>query len=285
MTNPISFLISLCFLFPLFFNAAILHGLGLNSVSAACELSYRDRNKIYNYSLASPLSKFPHGILSEDGFYKVAANGTVVWFQLCDTMLFNHDPPSCVDCRACGGPSHCGMGCSALAANYVGGYPVCDTLGHPSTTVVHLIDAKEPYKGVIVKMSSSQPKANCSLVVSVICDSRVNGPLTLHRVGTCDYSTELRHPAGCANIISSGGKGWGWFGIFIIIVVCLLGAYLLAGAVYRYFFLNIRGIDVIPNLEFWASLPHKIQHLFMSIVRRFRGPSEGYRSSYSPVNF
>ncbi|GMP23540.1 hypothetical protein CsSME_00001091 [Camellia sinensis var. sinensis] len=78
---------------------AILHRLSLNSVSAICELSIVDHNKLYNYSLASPSPKFPHGVLSEDGFYKVAVNQTVLWFQLCDAMIFNHDPPTCIDCE------------------------------------------------------------------------------------------------------------------------------------------------------------------------------------------
>ncbi|KAJ0553218.1 hypothetical protein HanRHA438_Chr08g0346331 [Helianthus annuus] len=52
-----------------------------------------------------------------------------------------------------------------------------------------------------------------------------------------------------------------------------------------FLYLGIRGIDIIPNLEFWASLPHRVRNSFTSLVRRFRGPSQNYRSSYSPVDF
>lgn len=45
----------------------ILHRVSLESVSALCELSVKDKNKVYYYSLASPVRNFPHGILSEDG--------------------------------------------------------------------------------------------------------------------------------------------------------------------------------------------------------------------------
>lgn len=90
------------------------------SANATCQLSFEQNNKLYNYSLTAPIRNFPHGILSEDGFYKVAANGTVLWFQLCDAMIFNHDPPTCIDCKDCGGNSRCGMGCSALVANIIG---------------------------------------------------------------------------------------------------------------------------------------------------------------------
>lgn len=258
----------------------------LSSASAICDFSITDRNKLYNFNLASPLRNFPHGVLSEDGFYKVEENETVLWFQLCDVMAFNHDPPKCVDCPDCGGPSHCGMNCSALVANNIGGYPVCTTIGHAKSISINIIDKENPLMGVIVKMSNSGQAHNCSLTVSVICDaSGVQGPYSLNRTGTCDYATELKHPSGCAEVANINAKGWGWFSTLILIIVCLFGAYLLAGAVYRYFFLGIRGIEVIPNLESWISLPQRTQSFFASLVRRFRGPSQGYRSSYSSVNF
>lgn len=208
--------------------------------------------------------------------------------QLCGSMIFNHDPPLCVGCKNCGGQSRCGMGCSALVSNKIEGYPVCTTLGHPATasTRVDVLDKKSPDKGIIVKMTNSFLKHNCSLSVSVICNSNgVKGPQRLEKVGSCHYTTELKHPLGCAKVIYSHGNGLGWFGTFFIIILCLFGAYLLAGAAYRYFFQHVRGIDVIPNLEFWASIPHRIQSLYHSLMWRIRGPSQGYRSSYSPVDF
>ncbi|CAA0834430.1 Unknown protein [Striga hermonthica] len=263
----------------------ILRRVSPDSVSPLCELSFKDRNKVYHYSLASPVRTYPHGILSEDGFYKVAINGTLLWFQLCSSMIFNHDIPLCVDCKDCGGQSRCGTGCSALVSNKYGGYPVCTTLGQPSSTLIDIRDKKSPHAGITVKVTNSGPKHNCSLSVSVICNSNgVQGPRTLEKVGFCDYNTELKHPLGCAEVISSKGSGFG-FGTFMILILCLFGGYILAGAIYRYFFLHVRGIDVIPNLEFWASLPHRAQSLYHSLIRRVRGPSYNHRSSYSPVNF
>ncbi|KAK2636479.1 hypothetical protein Ddye_031271 [Dipteronia dyeriana] len=255
-------------------------------VAAVCEYSFIENGKLYSYSLASPLREFPHGILSEDGFYKVAVNETVLWFQLCDGMIFNHDPPRCVDCLDCGGPSRCGSECSALVANNIEGYPVCTTIGHVSATDINVMDKQNPHKGVIVKVSSNGAKHNCSLSVSVICDSNgIQGPQSFEKSETCAYATVLQHPSGCAKIASVVGGGWGWFGTFITIIFCLFGSYLLAGAAYRYFSLGVHGVNVIPNLDFWTTLPHRIQSFFASLVRRFRGPSEGHRSTYSRVNF
>ncbi|CAI9295862.1 unnamed protein product [Lactuca saligna] len=268
-------------------NLSILYGLGLvHSLSTICEFSITQENKFYSYSLASPSETFPHGVLSEDGYYKVSSNGTVVWFQLCDGMIFNHDPPRCFDCWDCGGTSRCGMGCSALMSEIKLGYPVCTSIGRTQTITTDLIDKENPDRGIVVKTWHQGSERNCSLSVSVICDSKqVQGPKTLERVGVCNFVTQITHPAGCANVLSAPGSGLGWFGTLLIILLCLFGAYFIAGAAYRYFYLGIRGIDIIPNLEFWASLPHRIRNSYMSLVRKFRGPSQSYRSSYSPVDF
>nr|KAJ0194292.1 hypothetical protein LSAT_V11C800394090 [Lactuca sativa] len=264
-------------------NLSILYRLGVvHALSTICEFSITQENKFYSYSLASPSETFPHGVLSEDGYYKVSSNGTVVWFQLCDGMIFNHDPPRCFDCWDCGGSSRCGMGCSALMSEIKLGYPVCTAIGRTQTITTDLIDKENPDMGIVVKTWHQGSERNCSLSVSVICDSKqVQGPKTLERVGV----TQITHPAGCANVLSAPGSGLGWFGTLLIILLCLFGAYFIAGAAYRYFYLGIRGIDIIPNLEFWASLPHRIRSSYMSLVRRFRGPSQSYRSSYSPVDF
>nr|CAN76264.1 hypothetical protein VITISV_001854 [Vitis vinifera] len=282
----------------------ILHRVSLFSASDVCRLSVLDRYNLYTFSLASPTSKFPHGVLSEDGFYKVAVNETVLWFQLCDGMIFNHDPPTCADCWDCGGPSRCGMDCSALVANNVKGYHVCTTIGRASSVDINLIDKNIPKKGVTVKMSSNGPDVNCSLSVSVICESngvqfnttgcalnhhirvvedlpiRLSGGQgssqeVLHGEAMMDQvfgkygATEMRHPSGCAEIVSVHGRGLGWFSTFLIILFCFLGVYLLVGTVYRFFFLGVRGVD----------------SSCASLVRKFRGPSQGHRDSYSAVNF
>ncbi|XP_044461034.1 uncharacterized protein LOC123192515 isoform X2 [Mangifera indica] len=132
----------------------------VNSVPSVCELSFTDHDKRINYSLATPLAMFPHGVLSEDGFYKVAMNETVLWFQLCDEMLFNHDPPRCVDCLNCRGPSCCGSECSALVANNIGGYDACTAIGLVSHTNIKVMDNKNPHMGVIVSMSTIGQKHN-----------------------------------------------------------------------------------------------------------------------------
>ncbi|KAH9767273.1 Autophagy-like protein [Citrus sinensis] len=189
----------------------------VNWVCGVCELSLVHNDNVYNYSLTSPLDKYPHGVLSEDGFYKVAVNQTVLWFQLCDGMIFNHDPPVCVDCLDCGGPSHCGLGCSALVEKSIGGYDH-SYASNRSCDICRLPYKNHPNNGVIVKMTHSGPKYSCSLSVSVICDlNGLQGPQSMEKLGTCNYATEIRHPSGCATIIPAEGGGWGWFGTFVTV--------------------------------------------------------------------
>ncbi|KFK36924.1 hypothetical protein AALP_AA4G190300 [Arabis alpina] len=256
-------------------------------VNSQCEFSFNRRNKVFDFNLASPIRNFPHGVLSEDGFYRVEANNTVLWFQLCDVLIFNHDPPRCVGCEDCGGSSHCGTSCSALVSENVRGYDVCISLGHASSTKVDMLDKEDPGKGVIVKMSSGSMNQNCSLSVSVICQkNKVDGPLTMVKSNTsCHYATELRHPSGCAVAISGHGSGWGWFSTLLIIIICLFGTYLIGGSLYRHFSLGIRGTDVIPNIDFWVTVPLRIQSCFGSLFQRFGGSSHNQRTSYSQVNF
>lgn len=38
-------------------------------VNSQCEFSFTKRNKVFNFNLASSIPKFPHGALSEDGYF------------------------------------------------------------------------------------------------------------------------------------------------------------------------------------------------------------------------
>lgn len=261
--------------------------LGLLRVAAAeggggpCELSVERGSALYNFSLAAPTPAHRHGVLSEDGFYKVAMNDSVIWFQLCDQMIFNFDPPVCLHCEDCGGPLRCGTQCSALASNNIGGYDVCTTIGRASGSHISLIDDGNPQKGVIVKMFSSK----CSISVFVFCDSAVAQlPDKFTQSGSCDYVTILRHPSGCARSVSDAGNGWGWLGTSFITILCLLGGYILIGAIYRYYFLGIHSVEAIPNLEFWISLPQRIKSMFVRSRRNPRSQSRDTRGPYTTVN-
>ncbi|XP_040377777.1 uncharacterized protein LOC102717143 isoform X1 [Oryza brachyantha] len=257
-----------------------------------CELSVAHGGRLYSFSLASPTPAHRHGILSEDGFYKVAVNDSVLWFQLCDQMIFNFDPPVCLNCEDCGGPLRCGTQCSALVSNnrrdigiqhfaISAGYDVCTTIGRVSKSHISLIDELNPQKGVVVKMFSSK----CSISVYIFCDTTVAQVSTEFVLsGSCDYATTLRHPSGCARSMAASGNGWGWLAISFVTIFCLLGGYILSGAVYRYYFLGIHSVEAIPNLEFWISLPQTIKSMLLPSARSARGRNRQIEDPYAPVD-
>ncbi|XP_066388939.1 uncharacterized protein [Miscanthus floridulus] len=164
--------------------AACSSGLTGAGEGGSCEFSVERGGELYSFALEAPTPAHRHGVLSEDGFYKVAVNDSILWFQLCDEMLFNFDPPMCLNCEDCGGPSRCGTQCSALVSNYIRGYDVCTTIGSLSKSHISLVDESNPQKGIIVKMFSSK----CSISVSVLCESTAaQVPDKFVVSGLCDY--------------------------------------------------------------------------------------------------
>jgi len=261
--------------------------------SDACVWAITTNGKKYSFNLASPIKDHPHGILSEDGFYKVTVKTgaaaelqeTTYWFQLCEHMKFNFNPPLCQSCEECGGPDHCGETCSALQASSYPGYSVCTTLGYPGSISYSLIKADKPDYGVRVKMSSCNLnlKPNCSLSILVQCDrSGVKEPdkVTKITTGTCDYEAILMHPAGCPSVTSVSKGGWGWFGSLLFMLILGFVVYMAVGVAYRVSVLRVSGLEAIPNLDTWRTLPSKIQLVVeylisqcMGIYHRFTEPS------------
>lgn len=140
---------------------------GNSEVSDACAWATTTNGKMYSFNLVSPTKGYPHGILSEDGFYKISAKSkdgeTNYWFQLCEHMKFNFNPPLCENCEGCGGLGHCGETCSALVSSSYPGYSLCTTLGYPESIYYSLINQDKPEQGVRVNMTTcNKSKPNCS---------------------------------------------------------------------------------------------------------------------------
>ncbi|XP_066388204.1 uncharacterized protein [Miscanthus floridulus] len=242
--------------------AACSSGLTGAGEGGSCEFSVERGGELYSFALEAPTPAHRHGVLSEDGFYKVAVNDSILWFQ------------------DCGGPSRCGTQCSALVSNYIRGYDVCTTIGSLSKSHISLVDESNPQKGIIVKMFSSK----CSISVSVLCESTAaQVPDKFVVSGLCDYATTLKHPSGCARSVSASGSGWGWLSTSFMTILCLLGGYILIGAVYRYYFLGIHSVEAIPNLEFWIGLPQRIKTIFVPATRSHVSYNRDGQGTYAPV--
>jgi len=66
-----------------------------------------------------------------------------------------------------------------------------------------------------------------------------------------------------------GGISGGW--IFIIILICLVAVYLIGGVIYKRFRTEDRGLDLIPQKDFWFSLPFLVKDGHMYIWKKARG--------------
>jgi hypothetical protein len=262
--------------------------------SDACEWAAISNKKKYSFNLATPTKAFPHGILSEDGFYKVTAKTsegeTNYWFQLCEHMKFNFNPPLCENCEACGGAGHCGETCSAIMSSSYPGYSVCTTLGFPGSIQYSFIDQNKPEQGVRVNMTScnKKPESDCSFSVLVQCShSVVEAPTTVTNKtgGGCDYEAILKHPAGCPVVTNVSNGGWGWFGSLLFLLVLAFVVYMAVGIAYRVTVLGVSGFEAIPNLDTWRALPSKIQLFFEYIISQCMGLYYRFtENSYSRVN-
>lgn len=56
-----------CLILTLLFFTLLASSLNSASPTSACQFTFLDGKKLYNYTLSSPIPNFPHGILSEDG--------------------------------------------------------------------------------------------------------------------------------------------------------------------------------------------------------------------------
>lgn len=71
-----------------------------------------------------------------------------------------------------------------------------------------------------------------------------------NKTSDCYYLFELAHPEVCANASSS--KNMLSVGSIVLIVFfCVAAIYLVAGGLYQRFVLGAKGIEQIPNYEFW----------------------------------
>ncbi|CAG5123939.1 unnamed protein product [Candidula unifasciata] len=65
----------------------------------------------------------------------------------------------------------------------------------------------------------------------------------------CYYLFEMKHQAACPTVSGSGSLSVGT--ILVIVFFSVLGVYLLIGFLYARFVLRAKGIEQIPNYEFW----------------------------------
>jgi len=91
---------------------------------------------------------------------------------------------------------------------------------------------------------------------------------------TFSWNTQFACPGGAGGI--AGGLGPG--SILLIIVLCLVVVYLVAGVLFNRFKRGMNGIEMIPNVTFWTSIPGLVKDGVMFIVNKVRN-----RGGYTQV--
>jgi len=127
-------------------------------------------------------------------------------------------------------------------------YPVMNAPGFVTNTT----------QGFVITYSKGSA-SNCgskqrNTTVYLFCDPSTPGSFDCiyenKAIASCSYIIIFRSQYACA---SSGGFDGGW--VFVIIVVCVIPLYLIIGALWK-FRTGARGIELIPNIEFWKETPH-----------------------------
>ena len=115
-----------------------------------------------------------------------------------------------------------------------------------------------------------------------MCDeSAGRGAISEADESSCTYALTVRSKYGCGSSDkpSSGGIDVGW--ILIIVALCLVIVYIVAGVCYNKFLAHKEGIELIPNKDFWFGFPILLKDGVMWAIKGF--PKTGYATEYSTL--
>ncbi|ORX77463.1 mannose 6-phosphate receptor domain-containing protein [Basidiobolus meristosporus CBS 931.73] len=96
------------------------------------------------------------------------------------------------------------------------------------------------------------------------CDNSVKGqgePEFLAEHDNCVYMFRWKTPAACP-VVQQSGKKLGGGAIFAIIMSVLAGVYLIGGIIYKRVVLGQRGLNQLPNAEYWRAIGNFVKNLF-----------------------
>jgi len=112
--------------------------------------------------------------------------------------------------------------------------------------------------------------------IDFICDTGAGAgtPAYLQEKPQHHYVFSWKSAYACP--VTSGGLSGG--SILLIILLCLVVVYLVAGILFNRFKRQLTGIELIPNVTFWTSIPGLVKDGVMFLVNKVRG-----RGGYSSV--
>ncbi|KAL2014708.1 hypothetical protein VTN00DRAFT_2233 [Thermoascus crustaceus] len=162
-----------------------------------------------------------------------------------------------------------------LVLNYTNGSPCPSSSGMSSLDPRKVLDGHEDNNYDILDRNNSRTK---STIMSFLCDrDPMAPPATVSFVGTmdsCTYFFEVRSPAACGGVAAAPGAGLGPAGVFGVIALIAIAAYLVGGCAYQRTVMHQRGWRQCPNYSLWAGIFGFIKDmtiiLFSSLTRCLR---------------
>mmetsp|Transcript_4538 Transcript_4538/g.11222 ORF Transcript_4538/g.11222 Transcript_4538/m.11222 type:complete len:263 (+) Transcript_4538:220-1008(+) len=134
--------------------------------------------------------------------------------------------------------------------------------GTPRQTTITLKCGKDPTQ--IVGSVAEDPANKCFYLI------------TMQGKELC--ATGSTPPKGGSDNSLSGGS------IFLIILACSIVLYLIVGVGVKFQKYEARGIDLIPNLDFWRDLPFLCKDGVMFVVDKVKGLFGGSSGTYETVD-
>uniref|UniRef100_UPI00193AB804 uncharacterized protein LOC120330901 n=1 Tax=Styela clava TaxID=7725 RepID=UPI00193AB804 len=101
-----------------------------------------------------------------------------------------------------------------------------------------------------------------SSTVILLCDNKAkDNSLTAQGLDSSftNYNFQFSGPALCPGSSGGGGGGLSGGSIFLIIFFVVLFIYFIGGIIFRKITTDAAGSELIPNKEFWFSLPGLIK--------------------------
>jgi len=114
-----------------------------------------------------------------------------------------------------------------------------------------------------------------SMEIDFVCGTGMGSPQLQGENPKNHYIFTWNTQYACAGGGSGGLSGGS---IFLIIVLCGAVVYITAGILFNKFKRQATGVELIPNVEFWSSIPGLFKDGWMLIINKIRG-----RGGYSQV--
>jgi len=158
--------------------------------------------------------------------------------------------------------------CSANAPSFFAiGTGPCTGFGTLTDAVWGPIDPLNPEKGLMI--SYWMPREYCAdditkmgVVINNYCDPEEILPanpyfLKAYEYDDCVARIDVKTKYGCPTKPGSGldGSGLSLGSILLITLLVIVVVYVVGGMAFQYRFREARGVDMVPNLEFWKTIP------------------------------